>query len=113
MLQLERIFDLVHSKQEEGQRLNRVIIIIYTNPFSEQREQGPIIMPVKRINAIVQARRCKCKEEDTLGIISKDINQINQTDIIPLVDDLEMLGIFKNKDKEEGDSVTNSLNTIL
>jgi len=34
-------------------------------------------------------------------------------DIIPLVDDLEMLGIFKNKDKEEGDSVTDSLSIIL
>ena len=26
--------------------------------------------------------------------------------IIPLVDDLEILGIFKDKDKEEGDSIT-------
>jgi len=34
-------------------------------------------------------------------------------DIIPLVDDLEMLEIFKNKDKEEGDSVTDALSTML
>ena len=53
------------------------------------------------------------EEEDALGIISKDINQIGQTDITPLVDDLEMLGIFKDKDKEEGDSITDSLSTIL
>ena len=45
--------------------------------------------------------------------MSKDINQINQTDIIPLVDDLEILGIFKDKDKEEGDSVTDALSTML
>jgi len=34
-------------------------------------------------------------------------------DIIPLVNDLEILGIFKDKDKEEGDSVTDSLSIIL
>jgi len=34
-------------------------------------------------------------------------------DIIPLVDDLEMLGIFKDKDKEEGNSVMDSLSTML
>jgi len=34
-------------------------------------------------------------------------------DIIPLVDDLEMLEIFKDKDKEEGDSVIDALSTVL
>jgi len=34
-------------------------------------------------------------------------------DIIPLVNNLEILGIFKDKDKEEGDSVINALSTIL
>jgi len=34
-------------------------------------------------------------------------------DIIPLVDDLEILGIFKDKDKKEGDSVTDSLSIML
>jgi len=34
-------------------------------------------------------------------------------DIIPLVDNLEILGIFKDKDKEEGDGVTDSLSIIL
>jgi len=62
---------------------------------------------------MVQDRQAIDKEEEALGIISKDINQINQTDIIPLVDDLEMLGIFKDKDKEEGDSVIDSLSTML
>ena len=63
--------------------------------------------------AIVQARRQNEEEEDALGIISKDINQINQTDIIPLVDNLEMLGIFKDEDKEEGDSVIDALSRVL
>ena len=33
--------------------------------------------------------------------------------IIPLVDDLEILRIFKDKDKEEGDSVMDALSIIL
>jgi len=65
----------------------------------------------------VRAQRCTCEEEGGLetfkGIISNNVNQINQTDIIPLVNDLEMLGIFKDKDKEEGDGVTDALSTML
>jgi len=34
-------------------------------------------------------------------------------DILPLVKDLEILGIFKDKDKGEGDSVMDALSTIL
>jgi len=34
-------------------------------------------------------------------------------DITPLVDNLKMLGIFKDKDKEEGDSVIDSLSIML
>jgi hypothetical protein len=32
---------------------------------------------------------------------------------MPLVDNLEILEIFKDKDKEEGDSVTDALSIIL
>jgi len=34
-------------------------------------------------------------------------------DIIPLVNNLEILGIFKNKDKEEGGGVMDALSIIL
>jgi len=34
-------------------------------------------------------------------------------DITPLVNNLKILGIFKDKDKEEGDSITDALSTIL
>jgi hypothetical protein len=34
-------------------------------------------------------------------------------DIIPLVNDLEILGIFKDKDRKEGDSVMDALSIIL
>ena len=63
--------------------------------------------------AIVRVQHCAYKEEEALGIISNNINQINQTDITPLVDNLKILGIFKDKDKEEGDSITDALSTIL
>jgi len=34
-------------------------------------------------------------------------------DIIPLVNNLEILGIFKGEDKEEGDSVIDALSIML
>jgi len=34
-------------------------------------------------------------------------------DIISLVNNLEILGIFKDEDKEEGDGITDVLSTIL
>jgi len=34
-------------------------------------------------------------------------------DIIPLIDDLEIIGIFKDEDKEEGDSIIDALSIIL
>jgi len=34
-------------------------------------------------------------------------------DIIPLVNNLKILGIFKDEDKEKGDSVMDALSTIL
>ena len=32
---------------------------------------------------------------------------------MPLIDDLEILRIFKDEDKEEGDGVTDALSTML
>ena len=34
-------------------------------------------------------------------------------DIIPLINNLEILRVFKDEDKEEGDGVTDSLSTML
>jgi hypothetical protein len=113
MLQPERTLDLVHSEQEEGWRPEGATMATQTSPFSEQREQGPIMIPTDRINATVRARRCACEEEEALGIMSNDVNQIDQADITPLVDDLEMLRIFEDEDEEEGDGVTDALSTML
>ena len=76
-----------------------------------------MISPSDNITATVRARRCAYKDGEDLetleGIINKDVNQTNQIDITPLVDDLEILGIFKDEDREEGDSVTDALSTML
>jgi len=37
----------------------------------------------------------------------------NQIDITPLVNNLEILGIFKDEEEEEGDSITDALSIIL
>jgi len=34
-------------------------------------------------------------------------------DIIPLINNLEILGIFKDKNREEGDGITDALSIIL
>jgi hypothetical protein len=34
-------------------------------------------------------------------------------DITPLIDNVEILGIFKDKDRKEGDGVMDALSTIL
>jgi len=114
----ERTFALVHSEQEEGCRDEGLASATQTNPSFAQREHGDgIISPSDSIEATVRARRCTCEEEGGLetfrGIMSNDVNQIDQTDITPLVNDLEMLGIFEDEDEEEGDGVTDALSTML
>ena len=108
------MFALVHSKQEDSCRDEGLASAIQTNLSFAQREYGDgITLPSDSMAAIVRARWTVEEEEGALGIISKDINQINQTDITPLVDNLEILRIFKDKDKEEGDGVIDSLSTML
>jgi len=114
----ERTFALVHSEQEEGCREDGLANATQTNPSFEQREHGDgITSPNDNITATVRARRCACEEEGGLetleDMMSNDVNQTDQTDITPLINDLEMLGIFEDEDEEEGDGVTDSLSTML
>ena len=111
----DRTFALVHSEQEEGCRDEGLASATQTNPSFAQREQGiAITSPSDSIEETVRRRRStQEREEDALGIVSNDVNQVDQTDITPLVDDLEMLGIFEDEDGEEGDGVTDSLSTML
>ena len=49
------MFNLVHLKQEKGWQLDKSAIIIYTNPFFIQQEQGLIILPLKVIEDVSRA----------------------------------------------------------
>ena len=51
--------------------------------------------------------------EDLIGGIVKNENQIESEDTPPLVNDLEISNIFKDKDREEGDSVTDSIKGLV
>ena len=52
--------------------------ITQTNPSFAQREyRDGIILPSDSIEETVRARQRVEEEEDALGIMSKDINQIN------------------------------------
>ena len=53
ILQDKYIFDLVYLEQEEGWRLKRTTITIYTNFFSTQQEYIGIISPSKKIIATI------------------------------------------------------------
>ena len=49
----------------------------------------------------------------TGGIISQNKHQIESEDTPPLVSNLEMSNIFKDKDGEEGDGVTDSIEDLV
>ena len=53
------MLDLVHLEQEEGWQLESSVIVIYTNPFFKQQEQGLIISPLKVIEDVNRARYLK------------------------------------------------------
>ena len=68
----------MHSKQKDGCRDKGLASAIYTNPSFAQREHGDgIILPSDSMEETVRARQRVEEEEEALGIISKDINQIN------------------------------------
>jgi len=108
------MFKEVHSKQEEGWRLDGAAITMQTNPLSAQREYNSITSPSDRITATTQAQRCACGNDHCRGIISylaqTDANKEDGT--APLIDNLEMTEIFKDKGEEEEASVTDLINQV-
>ena len=76
-LQENRMFDLVHLAQEDSQQLEGAAIATHTNFLSAQQEQEGMALPRERILSTTRLRQLVDKDEDALGIISKNINQIN------------------------------------
>ena len=53
---------MVHLKQKKGWRLDKSIIIIYTNPFFTQQEQGLIISPLKVMEDVNSTRHLEVED---------------------------------------------------
>jgi len=107
MLQDDCIFACVYLTQEEGWHSVRETIITHTNSFSKQQEQEGIILPNKRMT--VTSLLHQLNAEDLTGGIVKEKNQVESNNSTPLIKDLEISNIFKNKDNKEGNGVTNKL----
>jgi hypothetical protein len=100
-----RVFDLVHSEQEEGWRPEGSAIATHTNPFFAQREQGLIISPSRAMEDARRARRSDAVDL-TAGIRNEGGHQIDSGQRTPLIDDLEIGTIFEDEAEEEGAGVT-------
>ena len=85
---------------------------MHTNFFLAQREYIGMISLSKRITAVVQARRSDT--EDLIGGIRNEKSyQIKIGHSTPLINNLEIEKLFKDKDKEKGVSVTDLINRIV
>jgi len=69
-------------------------------------------MPCNNINAIIKARRCVYGNDLCRDIMSYlvQINEDKEGSTIPLINNLEIIEIFKDKDKEKEISVTDFIN---
>jgi len=66
-----------------------------------------MISPNKRM--IVTSLLRQLNTEDLTGDIIRKKNQIKDNNSTPLIDNLEMSDIFKDKDNKKGNDVTNKL----
>jgi len=102
------MFKEVHLEQKEGWQSKGATIAVQTNPFLEQREHDSMTLPSNRITATTWAWQL-VKDRDVLtgGIISHlvqmDLNKKGGT--VPLIDNLEIMEVFKDEDKEKEASV--------
>jgi len=99
------MFTYIHLTQEEGWCLVRKIIVTHTNSFSKQWEQEGMISLSKRM--IIISLLHWLNAEDLTGGIIRAKDQIETNESIPLIEDLKISNIFKDKDDEEGNSVIN------
>ena len=108
-LQKNCMFTHIHLTQKKGWRPVKAAIAIHTNSFLKQQEHKGIISLNNRIT--VTSLLCQLNAEDLTEDIIKKENQIETNNSTPLIKDLEISNIFKNKDNEKGNSVMNELIT--
>ena len=95
--------------QEKSWHLVKKTIITHTNSFSKQQKHKNIISLSKRMIFTSLLHQLNAKDL-TRGIIRKK-NQIEIDNSTPLIKDLEMSDIFKDKDNKKGNDVIDKLIT--
>ena len=111
ILQDNHMFTCIYSTQKKGWRPVRKTIATHTNSFSKQQEHKGMISLSDRI--IITSLLHQLNAIDLTGGIIKKEDQIKTSNSIPLIEDLEISNIFKDKDDKEGNSVINELITKI
>ena len=101
------MFACVYLTQEEDWCLVKKVIMTHTNSFSKQQEQKGMISLNNRIT--VTSLLYWPNTEDLTGDIIRKENQIEINNNTPLIKNLEISNIFKDKDNKEGNSVIDKL----
>ena len=101
------MFIYVHLTQEKNWHLVKAAITTHTNSFSKQQEHKGMISPNDKMIVTSLLHQPNAKNL-TKGIIKKE-NQIETNNSTFLIKDLKIQDIFKDKDGEEGNSVTDEL----
>jgi len=104
-LQDDCMFACIHSTQEDSCWPVGTAIVTHTNAFSTQQEQDSIILLKDRIVVISWLQQLEA--EDLIGGIIRNKDHQNESgNTTPLINDLEMQEVFKDKNGERGGSVT-------
>jgi len=106
------MFACIHSTQEDGWWPVRTAIVTHTNAFLTQWEQEGITSPNNRM--IVTSLLQQLEAEDLIGgIIKEEDHQIELGNTTPLINNLEMQNVFKDKDEKRGDGITDFINGLV
>jgi len=105
-LQDNCMFIYIHSVQEEDWWPVGKTITTHTSFFSTQQEHNGIVLPN---NQIVVTTHAYFTDADKRGIRNQEEDKIEIETNTPLIKDLKISNIFKDKDDKEGNSVIDKL----
>ena len=106
------MFACIHLTHKEGWQSIGATIVTHTNFFSTQQEHKGITLLSKRIT--ITSLLHQSEAEDLIGgIIREEDHQIESGNTTPLINDLEMQNVFKDKDEERGDGVIDLINGLV
>jgi len=111
-LQDNCMFACIHLMQENGWCPVKEVIMTHTNTFLTQQEQDSITLLKERMVVISQLQQSET--EDLIGnIIRNEDHQNELGNTTPLINNLEMQEVFKDKNGERGGSVTDLINRLV